>query len=119
MNMDETFALLERTAVAGERCPLNSPFGPVDSTTITMLARRGRIKVEVYRHNWRVVTLLEGAHKGKRTKECPAGGKPYRVVSHDTVYLDPTPTERRRPGPSAPRDFSAPYGLRDLKKRPR
>jgi len=117
MNMDQTFALLERAAIAGERCPLNSPFGPVDSTTITALARKGRIRVEVYRHNWRVVTLAEGPHKGKRTKECPSGGKPYRAVSRETVYLDPT--ERRWPGPSDPRDFSAPYGLRDLKEKPR
>lgn len=100
MSAADTFAMLERCAIAGERCPQTQPHGPLTPGHTTILVREGKIRIEVFRHNWRVVTILAGPNAGKQTKACPAGGRPYMVVTRDSVSR---PGDAVRPGPSAPR----------------
>jgi len=114
--LDDTFAILVRAAILGERCPQNAPHGPLKPGHTTDLARDGKIRIEVFRHNWRVVTILVGPNAGKQTRACPAGGKPYMTVDHRSTTL--TRKDSARPGLSAPR-LIAPHGLRDLKERGR
>ncbi len=77
--LDAAFRLIEAAAVAGDRCPQNKPFGPLRDGAIRGLIAAGRVRSEVYLHNWRVVTLLAGPHKGKATAAPPQGGRPYLV----------------------------------------
>lgn len=83
--IDKAFTLLEHIALAGARCPCTS--GPYASNMLTSeligaLARDGRILVEIYAHNWRVVTLLTGPHKGKHTAHSPSkfAKTPYQTI---------------------------------------
>jgi len=94
--LERDFALLEAAAASGARCPQNVPFGPLAAGASTQLARAGRIKVELYVHNWRVVTILDGPHKGRSTQPCPYGGseKPYKVIEKDSA---PPISQRRQP----------------------
>lgn len=88
---DELFAVLERCALAGERCPtkdqlycdhkIRSSYQP------TRLAKQGRIRVEVWVHNWRVIEIMEGPNEGARTMASPTGKAPYQVVYKDFVML--------------------------------
>ena len=76
--LDATFARLETIAAAGRRCPPRSAFLHHDALSI--LAAQGRIRVEVWCHNWRVVEILTGPHTGARTQAAPLGREPYRVL---------------------------------------
>lgn len=73
------FEDIVRAAVAGERCPLNGTRN-MTSHLVAVLARTGRIKVEVYAKNWRTVTIMQGEHSGKSTMHAPAGHECYRVI---------------------------------------
>jgi hypothetical protein len=90
------FAILESVAAEGKRCPQNHPDGPIKTATYSTLARAGRIRVEIYAHNWRVVTIMEGPHKGKSTARSPHRGssKPYKVIDKDDA---PWPSQRQQP----------------------
>jgi hypothetical protein len=77
--LDKNFKLLEDAALAGDRCPQSHPHGPIDSGAITELVRVKRIRSEVYAHNYRVVTILVGPHKGKSTAPAAPGLAPYRI----------------------------------------
>lgn len=83
--LEDDFKLLVAAAASGDRCPQTNPHGPIHSGSITALFEAGRIRSEVYRHNWRVVVILEGEHKGARTAPSSAGGSPYRV---NGVHVD-------------------------------
>ena len=77
---DKLFEKMVDLAVRGERCPFNEHLPPGG---LSALARAGRLKIEVFRHNWRIVTILEGQHTGKHTKRDPAlepDAKPYVVI---------------------------------------
>lgn len=78
-NYDKDFELLVTAAVKKERCPQTSPHGPLSTGAVTALVRDNKIRSEVYRHNFRVVTILVGPHKGKSTVPAESGLKPYRV----------------------------------------
>lgn len=82
--LDATFALLEEVACNGERCPQSKPFGPLNPRTMSALAHAGRICIEIFFHNWRVVTIMEGPHLGRQTMRPPKAGKPYRAVFKGT-----------------------------------
>jgi hypothetical protein len=60
------------------------------------LCAAGRIRSEVYAHNWRRAVILDGPHKGKATASPPGGGKPYLV---NGVHVG---RGRRRTGKIAP-----------------
>lgn len=80
------FALIERAAIEGKRCPTNrsaeNPTGELASGITGALVKAGRIRIEVYAHNWRVVEILKGPFAGKRTAASPykGSGKPYLVL---------------------------------------
>lgn len=76
----QAFNILVAAAVDGRRCPENETFGS-NRSAIGGLARDGRIRIEVYVHNYRVVTILDGEHAGKTTAPCPKkDAKPYRSI---------------------------------------
>lgn len=83
--LDNAFVMLEQAAVAGARCPQSIPHGPLRYGLTSILARAGRIRVEIYMHNWRVVTIMEGPHKGKHTALSPNKNakRPYKVLDKD------------------------------------
>ena len=68
---------IERAAAEGTRCPTNPELGTASGPALRMLIKREMIRTEVYKHNWRVIMLLSGPHKGKRTMLPKDGGKPY------------------------------------------
>lgn len=74
----EAFSMIEQAAAARQRCPTNDAL-PQGATT--MLARQGKIRIEVYPHNWRVVEILAGPQAGKRTAGPPEKSwQPYLIV---------------------------------------
>ena len=77
-------ALLKECAEKGLRCPSNPEIGTyvralgfkfLSECQPSSLARQGILRTEVYGHNWRVIEI-----GGKRTKEAPAGQKPYLII---------------------------------------
>jgi hypothetical protein len=97
--LDRVFVLLEAAAVKGERCPQHEPHGPltnVENRALPELARAGRIRIELYALNWRVVVISEGPNRGKNTMLAPGKGtrKPYRVIMKGDP---PPPSQRRQP----------------------
>lgn len=85
--LEQTFAAVERAAVAGERCPTNALKGQTNGVThdaIPSLARQGRVRIEVYPHNWRVVEITKGPNTGKRTAEPPnKHWRPWRIIDQN------------------------------------
>lgn len=92
--LNGAFALLESAAATGERCPQSRPHGPLNPAACGQLARAGRIRVEIFMHNWRVVTIMEGLHKGKHTALHPTARRPYKVIEKDSA---PLPVQRQQP----------------------
>lgn len=77
---DDWFDHIAAVAARGERCPFNEQ---MPAGLLPRLARAGKIRIEVFRHNWRVVTILQGEHAGKTTAHdtsMSAGSKPYVVI---------------------------------------
>lgn len=73
----ELMHMLEDYASRGERCPTATMFaervaGDV-RRALHRLQYRGRIRVQVFGHNYRVVTILTGPLAGKQTKPAPRG----------------------------------------------
>lgn len=84
--IEQGFRLIEAAALAGERCPTNAtmdnPAGTLPAGVSAALLKAGRIRIEVYPHNWRVIELVGGPNAGKRTASPPnKNWKPYRVLS--------------------------------------
>jgi len=77
--VERNFQLLVQAALARDRCPQSHPHGPLDSGAMSALVEAGRIRSEVYAHNYRRVTILTGEHKGKSTAAHPKGFAPYMV----------------------------------------
>lgn len=81
---DALFEKMQGIAARGERCPFNEA---LPTGGLSDLARAGRIRIEVFRHNWRVVTILTGQYAGKQTMRDPAllpDAKPYVVIDATT-----------------------------------
>lgn len=103
---DRAFEKLSASAINGERCPVNESV-PGGSHAIGELAKAGKIYVEVFRHNFRRVTILVGTAKGKVTMAAPnyPGGAPARpYLTIDTSgtrrngsIIDPGARARRQP----------------------
>jgi len=90
------FGLLEKAALAGDRCPRTHPHGPIANGAITALFEAGLISSEVYARNWRVVTILDGPNCGASTAPSPLGGAPYLVNGQNIERI------RRRAGKIVP-----------------
>lgn len=80
---DAVYAWLLEIAKKGERAPTLDQIafqfkgGP---SRVAALAREGRIRIEVWAHNWRVIEI-----EGLRTMKAPTGNKPYRVVDGRSI----------------------------------
>lgn len=98
-HIDEAFALFEAAAVAGERCPMTYPYGPIPTAATDALIASGHIRSMVYGRNYRVVEILKGPHAGKSTAPEPNGRALYMVngrhVDHRlTCWADKNPKRR-------------------------
>lgn len=100
--LQRVFEVVEQCAAAGERCPQNDQLGSGGKTALPMLARMGRVRIEIYEKNFRVVTIMEGPHKGARTQEPPGKRRlrPYMVIEKES------PEWPRRQAPSLPRPLT-------------
>lgn len=98
-NLDKAFALLCECAAQGQRCPVSRgpdahPF--LQPLHTSALAAQGKIRIEIYAHNWRVVTILVGLHKGKRTAPSPHKNarRPYQVIDANASSISGRPIDR-------------------------
>ena len=72
----KAFKALCEAANEEVRCPFNVDLSNSHGNgVVPQLADMGLIQVEVYGNNYRVVEILYGEYKGKRTAEAPAGHK--------------------------------------------
>jgi hypothetical protein len=92
--LERAFALIEEAAAKGERCPQNDQLG--NYGLVPELARRGRIKIEVFAHNWRVATILTGPHAGKHTLLHKGKSPPYVVIDHNGRHGSKAGTHEQR-----------------------
>lgn len=116
--MYTAFAVIERAAIEGRRCPENLTHG-VTSPAVTALARAGRIRIEIYFHNWRVVTILEGEHRGKTTAACPKkGAMPYRTIAKGVAELSYTKRRASKAPVTLPSTTTGKDWLNKLRGRP-
>jgi hypothetical protein len=84
ITMAEAFEQLEKAAVAGARCPITGTNGLTSNLT-GALARSGQIRIDVYPHNWRVVTIMTGPNAGRATAPPPnKHWKPYLTIQKDS-----------------------------------
>lgn len=68
----ETFARLERAALANMRCPENrTPY--INVAAVQALVKRGAIRVEISGRNYRQVFILTGPNAGACTLPNPHG----------------------------------------------
>jgi hypothetical protein len=93
--LDAVFGLIERAAIAGERCPTKDQVaaflteqglprrGDSAHDITAALARAGRVALTVHANNWRVAEILAGPNAGKKTKGHPSRGRAYLVVDRD------------------------------------
>lgn len=80
ITLADAFAMLETAAASGARCPVAGTNG-LTSTLTGTLARTGKIRIDVYPHNWRVITIMAGPHAGKATALPPdKTWRPYRTI---------------------------------------
>ena len=93
--------MLVDAAARNQRCPQNSEINDAlcaaglptfcavaGGTTPVILALKnaGKIVIEVWGRNWRVVEICVGEHKGKRTLACPNSTKRTIVLKkHDPL----------------------------------
>src|SRR5580704_16261301 len=68
--LNRAFYTLQAAAADGLRCPTNDQLGH-NHSVLTNLCRDGRIRIEVYRNNFRRVWILTGPHAGKSTEAAP------------------------------------------------
>lgn len=99
------FDFLVKYAKSGERCPTSDQLKYHQQPhNLTELASNGYIRIEVFVRNWRVVTILAGAHAGKATAPCPHGGslKPYRIIdaNGDSMSVQRQKTRRAKTAPT-------------------
>lgn len=88
VDLGKAFEQLEEAAAQGLRCPENG-VGHLRNGAVSKLCRIGKVRSEVYRENYRVVTILHGPHAGKSTRRPPFIGEPYRVIGRDPAKYDP------------------------------
>lgn len=80
ISLAEAFAMLEGAAASGARCPITGTNGLTSTLTAT-LARSGQIRIDVYPHNYRVITILTGPQAGKATAPPPnKNWRPYLTI---------------------------------------
>lgn len=73
------------TAQPPKRCPIGSSV--FRSDLVHELVRSGDLKVEVYHHNYRRITILTGPHAGKSTADDPHGRKSWKTFTKDGITV--------------------------------
>lgn len=92
---EQVYAVVLAAARYQDRCPtapeLQRLVGSTANTALLRLAATGRVVIEVYGKNWRVVRI------GKLNTALPPGGrKPYRMIDqHGSFWRGPHGWERR------------------------
>ena len=108
---ERAYTMIEQAAIHGDRCPFNDNMDATGRCFVPELARTGRIRVEVYARNWRVVTLLTGEHKGKHTAlpSFATVGGPYVTIDRNGTHHHPRAAyaTTKRQQPSKPRILRA------------
>lgn len=89
-----SFEIIEAAAVAGQRCPMNWDL-PITGAP-GVLAREGKIKIEISGHNYRQVTILVGPHAGKVTAPDPSGARIWMIIGKATIRNGETWTPQVR-----------------------
>lgn len=85
--VEQCFQAILRAALRGERCPENGSSN-VNTDRCRALAAAGRIKIEVFARNFRVVTILTGRHAGRKTARAPYKvSQPKLVISKDGKHI--------------------------------
>lgn len=80
------FGLIVEAALSGERCPTSIDISMQHDLTnssvyFSMLARDGRIRIEISGRNWRTVWICDGEHRGKSTQTpARARSRPHMVL---------------------------------------
>jgi hypothetical protein len=75
--LTETFARLERAALAHMRCPENgTPY--ICIAAVHALVKRGDIRVEISGRNYRQVFILKGPNAGACTLPNPLGHRMWK-----------------------------------------
>ena len=77
--LEHALKVVTEAAIAGRRCPENGTEG-MRMGDIALLARMGKIRIEIYALNYRRVVILEGEHANKATAPHPTGKKPWKVL---------------------------------------
>lgn len=90
-DLDAVFSLIVAAARKNERCPTSIRKGNtrgIPSGATSALVKEGKIRVEVYAHNYRVIEILWGPSAGKRTR-APDNKrwKPWRVLPKPGVTI--------------------------------
>ena len=97
MTLDEAFAVLERAAVAGDKCPLvrgRRRHPGLCDIHLRELEHAGRIRIEISNLNWRRLIILTGPHAGAATADNPRAPKRTWFTLHgDPVNRAVRPSE--------------------------
>lgn len=105
-----TLAAVTRAAVAGARCPENEKYSDVTSDRLGVLARNGKIRIEISGRNYRQIFILAGPHKGARTAPNPHGHMIWKIVDRaGNRRLNIGDESIRHVAPSAPRVLPSSY----------
>ncbi len=101
--LDHLFDLMVHTAIEGQRCPTNDQ---LPDHSLPALARAGKVRIEVFERNWRVVTILVGPHAGKQTSRGSVRpeAKPYIVIDASSAPRRTSIPSRHRQKPWRPGD---------------
>jgi hypothetical protein len=90
--LDTMFDAYLYAAKIGARCPTKAElfqrlgFNASDATK--RLAAAGKIVVEIYGRNWRVIEIADGPCKGARTAAPPHGGNPYLTINSEGSWVE-------------------------------
>lgn len=110
---EEVWADLQHRAAVGDRAPLTALRENREDhrlkSAITDLIKSGRIIIEVFGRSWRVITILQGPHAGKKTAP-PPDPRWQRHTTRDVagaVTSKGVSLNQGRGKPSAPRFLTA------------
>ena len=90
----KTYQRLVAAVLSGARCPPNKNYtGTAQPVLVAYVLRQmlkeGFIRIDIYSHNWRVITFLKGPHKGRHTQLPPnEHWRPYKRVEADGTSIN-------------------------------
>lgn len=91
---DAAFLKICDAALNGRRAPINDEL-PGRGASVTALTRAEKVRVEVFTHNFRRITVLAGACAGKSTADPPSGPhgapKPHLIVEARGAFRHGSP----------------------------